>query len=110
MPLDSSWVTSNGLDFSKNLALHKCTGKDRELMYPANDNYVGQIDKIFTKMYCIDPAEIELQGNFNTDYSKIININLSVCDRKGKEKTCRNINDLQENWPYFVTITNSQSF
>jgi hypothetical protein len=72
MPLDSTWVTSNGIDFYKNLVVHKCSDKDRELMYPANDNFAGQMDGIFTKMYCFDPNEIELQGNYNTDYAKII--------------------------------------
>jgi hypothetical protein len=107
MPLDSSWTTSNGIDFYKTLVLHKCTEKDRALMYPANKNYAGQIDAIFPKLYCIDPKEIELQGNFNTDYAKIMYINLSVCEKK---KTCRNINELQDNLPFLITITNSQRF
>ena len=61
MKLDSTWVTSNGVDYYKNLVVHKCTDKDRELMYPANDNFIGQIDVIFTKLFCLDPNEIELK-------------------------------------------------
>jgi len=110
MQLDSSWNTSNGIDFEKTIALHKCTSKDRESMYQSDSNYAGQIDLIFPKMFCIDPAEIELQGNFNTDYSKRIKISLEICDRKDKKKPCKDINDLNENWPELITIFNTQRY
>ncbi len=108
MKLGSNWVTSDNIDFYKNFDVHKCTAKDLERMYPANDNYAGQIDLLFEKMFCFDPNEIELYGNFNTDYAKMILINLSVCDKN--KRNCKSTRDLSESWPYLVTITNSQRF
>jgi hypothetical protein len=64
-------------------------------------------------MYCIDRLDlIKLYGNFNTDNSQSLRIELYTCSSDPKNKNCKDPKELidKKKWPYLLTLTNSQHY
>ena len=63
-------------------------------------------------MYCIDDLElIKLYGDFNTDKSQSLRLELYSCDIDPNGK-CKDPKELinKNSWPYLLTLTNSQNY
>ena len=106
---DDSWSTADDINYQKTLPIHICTRDDLPNFYQANNNFVGAVSSMFTKMYCPDDvSQINLWGNFNTDFNKIFYIQVSLC-KPSKTKKCQPTSKISQ-WPYLVTLTNNQVY
>ena len=86
---DDTWETLDGINFKKTLPIHVCTRNDLPNFYPANGNFAGAVAGMFTKMYCVDDVKnINLWGNFNSDFNKIYYIQVSLC-KPSKTQKCQ---------------------
>jgi hypothetical protein len=63
-------------------------------------------------MYCVDNLDlIKLYGNFNTDNSQALRLELYTC-QSDPYGNCKDVKDLIKNksWPYLLTLTNNQNY
>lgn len=61
-------------------------------------------------MFCIDDLDlINFYGNFNTDNTQSLRIELLTCSSDSSNKNCKDSRDLLESdkWPYLLTIVNN---
>jgi hypothetical protein len=64
-------------------------------------------------MYCIDNLDsIKFFGNFNTDNTQSLRLELYTCDSDLTKKNCKDPKSLvkAKRWPYLLTLTNSQQY
>jgi hypothetical protein len=64
-------------------------------------------------MFCIDNLDfINFYGNFNTDNTQSLRIELLSCFSDATNKNCKDPNDLikKNRWPYLITLVNSQRY
>ena len=64
-------------------------------------------------MFCIDNLDlIHFYGNFNTDNTQSLRIELLTCSSDPSNKSCKDTKDLSKNggWPYLITLVNSQRY
>lgn len=64
-------------------------------------------------MFCIDDLDlINFYGNFNTDNTQSLRIELLTCSSDLSNKNCKDPRDLLESdkWPYLLTIVNDQRY
>ena len=64
-------------------------------------------------MYCIDNLDsIKFYGNFNTDKTQSLRLELYTCASDPTKKNCKDPTSLIKagRWPYLLTLTNSQQY
>jgi hypothetical protein len=64
-------------------------------------------------MYCIENLDlIKFYGNFDSDNTQSLRIELYTCASDPTKKNCKNPKDLIKTgkWPFFLTLTNNQQY
>ncbi len=64
-------------------------------------------------MYCIDNlALIKFYGNFDTDNTQSLRLELYTCASDQNNKNCKDVTSLVKTgkWPYLLTLTNNQQY
>ncbi len=83
------------MNYWQELSFHKCTLEDNAGFYDPNKNFANSVNSIFSLMYCIDDLDlIKVYGNFNTDNSQSLRLELYTCDSDPSNKNCKNPKDL----------------
>ena len=86
---------------------------DNAYFYDPNKNFANSVNAIFSLMYCIDNLDfLKFYGNFNTDNTQSLRLELYTCASDPTNKNCKNPKDLIKagKWPYFLTLTNNQQY
>ena len=80
---DPSFVTTDGSYYYQKAGFHKCNDHDNYKFFIPNKNYIRDMRKTFSKLYCLDdPSNLLFYGNYMTDYSQVLKISVLPC--KGK--------------------------
>ena len=64
-------------------------------------------------MYCIENLDlIKFYGNFDSDNTQSLRLELYTCASDATKKNCKNPKDLIKTgkWPYLLTLTNNQQY
>jgi hypothetical protein len=112
-PANEGWTTSDNQNYYQDVPYHQCTLQDNQGFYSANKNFAINANLIFSTMFCIDNLDfINFYGNFNTDNTQSLRIELLSCFSDATNKNCKDPNDLikKNAWPYLITLVNSQRY